>query len=111
MRVAALYDIHGNLPALEAVLQDVRLHKVDQIIVGGDVVLGPMSAACIDLLQREKIPVQYILGNCEVSVLNQLKGIPQGNLPPPGFGNNTVGCNSTFRIRSIYFFMAENHSA
>jgi hypothetical protein len=30
MRVAALYDIHGNLPALEAVVQQVRQANVDQ---------------------------------------------------------------------------------
>jgi Icc-related predicted phosphoesterase len=41
MRVAALYDIHGNLPALEAVLEDIRGADVDQIVVGGDVVPGP----------------------------------------------------------------------
>jgi Icc-related predicted phosphoesterase len=35
MRVAALYDIHGNLPALEAVLQDIRQAKVDFIVIGG----------------------------------------------------------------------------
>ena len=40
MRVAALYDIHGNLPALEAVLQEIRQVEVDQIVVGGDVVPG-----------------------------------------------------------------------
>lgn len=34
MRIAALYDIHGNLPALEAVLDDVRLAGVDEIVVG-----------------------------------------------------------------------------
>ena len=37
MRVAAVYDIHANLPALEAVLQDIRRADVDQIVVGGDV--------------------------------------------------------------------------
>ena len=42
MKVAALYDIHGNLPALEAVLRDVRQSGVDEIVVGGDVLLGPM---------------------------------------------------------------------
>ncbi len=44
MRVAAIYDIHGNLPALEAVLQEVRRTGVDQVVVGGDVVPGPMPA-------------------------------------------------------------------
>ena len=39
MRVAALYDVHANLPAVEAVLAEV---DVDSILVGGDAVLGPM---------------------------------------------------------------------
>jgi Icc-related predicted phosphoesterase len=35
-RVAALCDVHGNLPALEAVLADVDASAVDAIVVGGD---------------------------------------------------------------------------
>ena len=35
MRVAALYDIHGNLPALEAVLDDVRRDPAGLIVFGG----------------------------------------------------------------------------
>src|SRR5438128_1839193 len=42
MRVGVLYDIHGNLPALEAVLEDVARTRADRIVVGGDVVPGPM---------------------------------------------------------------------
>ena len=42
MRVAALYDIHANLPALEAVLEEVREARVDLVVFGGDVVPGPM---------------------------------------------------------------------
>jgi Icc-related predicted phosphoesterase len=34
MRVAAIYDIHGNLPTLEAALQDTRQAKVDHLVVG-----------------------------------------------------------------------------
>lgn len=50
MRVAALYDIHGNLPALEAALEEVRQAAVDLVVVGGDVVAGPMpreTLACL----------------------------------------------------------------
>ena len=43
MRVAALYDIHGNLPALEAVIAEVRAANVDLIVVGGDVLPGPLQ--------------------------------------------------------------------
>ena len=41
MRVAALYDIHGNFPALEAVLAEVEREGVDAIVVGGDIAAGP----------------------------------------------------------------------
>jgi putative phosphoesterase len=39
--VAALYDVHGNLPALEAVLAEVEREGVDAIVVGGDIAAGP----------------------------------------------------------------------
>ena len=41
MRVAALYDIHGNFPALEAVLDEVERECVDAIVIGGDIAAGP----------------------------------------------------------------------
>src|SRR2546421_6934997 len=63
MRVAAIYDIHGNLPALEAVLQDIRRARVDQIVVGGDVFPGPMAREALDLLLGLEMPVQFIQGN------------------------------------------------
>lgn len=69
MRVAALYDIHGNLPALEAVLQDVSNEGVDAILVGGDVVPGPMSAEALDLLLEQPVPVSFIRGNGERETL------------------------------------------
>jgi hypothetical protein len=41
MLVAAIYDIHGNFPALEAVLTNISQLGVDRLVVGGDVVPGP----------------------------------------------------------------------
>ena len=37
MRIAVLADIHGNLPALRAVLADVERESVESIVVAGDV--------------------------------------------------------------------------
>jgi predicted phosphodiesterase len=71
MRVAALYDVHGNLPALEAVLADVRRAGVDRIVVGGDVVPGPMPAATVARLAALDVPLQCIHGNGERIVLGQ----------------------------------------
>jgi Icc-related predicted phosphoesterase len=42
MRVAAIYDIYRNLPALEAVLEEIREVSVDRVVVGGNVVPGPV---------------------------------------------------------------------
>jgi Icc-related predicted phosphoesterase len=50
MRIAAIYDIHGNLSALEAVLQEIRQAKVDCVVVGGNVLPGPLSRETIEFL-------------------------------------------------------------
>src|SRR5687768_3510044 len=72
MRIAALYDIHANLPALEAVLAEVRVAGVDQIVIGGDVLPGPMPRETLALLLSLDIPVQFIYGNGELAVLAQI---------------------------------------
>jgi putative phosphoesterase len=81
MRVAALYDIHGNLPALEAVLGDVRKTGVDQIVVGGDVVPGPMPRESLACLQSLDVPVQFIHGNGDRVVCAQMRGMEPSEVP------------------------------
>src|SRR5260370_13261198 len=71
MRVAALYDIHANLPALEAVLEQIHQVGVDQIVVGGDVLPGPMPRETIDCLLGLDIPTLFIRGNGDREVLAQ----------------------------------------
>jgi predicted phosphodiesterase len=78
MRLAALYDIHGNLPALEAVLRDVRAARVDRIVIGGDVLPGPMPRETLDLLFSLEIPATFITGNGEVAVLAEREGRDSG---------------------------------
>jgi predicted phosphodiesterase len=52
--LAVLADIHGNLPALEAVMRDMAQFKIDHVVVAGDVInWGPFSAECADVVQRE----------------------------------------------------------
>jgi hypothetical protein len=51
-RVAALYDVHGNLPALEAVLAEPDVVEADLMLVGGDFVSGPMPRETFAALQR-----------------------------------------------------------
>jgi putative phosphoesterase len=81
--IAALYDIHGNLPALEAVLQEVRQTDVDQIVIGGDVLPGPMPREALAFLRSLDLPVRCIRGNGEDAVLAVRAGREIPNIPEP----------------------------
>ncbi len=83
MRIAAIYDIHGNLPALEAVFAEIRDLHVDRIIVGGDVLPGPMPRETLDLLLGLEIPTQFIIGNGETAVLEAMAGRKPEKVPEP----------------------------
>lgn len=83
MRIAAIYDIHANLPALEAVLGKIRQEGVDRVVVGGDVLPGPMPVETLARLRDLDVPVQFIYGNGEVAVLEQLAGRDPTAVPEP----------------------------
>jgi putative phosphoesterase len=72
--IAVLYDIHGNVPALEAVLEEVRANGVDQVVLGGDVVPGPMPAEALAMLRALTMPVRCLRGNGDRLVLAARRG-------------------------------------
>jgi predicted phosphodiesterase len=78
MRVAALYDIHGNLPALEAVLEEVHQAGVDQVVIGGDILPGPMPSETLMRLLDIDLPGQFIQGNGELAILAQIEATRTG---------------------------------
>jgi predicted phosphodiesterase len=63
MRVAALYDVHGNVRALEAVLADAG--HVDAYVFGGDVFWGPWPHETLELVQSLGESAQFVRGNWE----------------------------------------------
>ncbi len=81
MRVGAIYDIHGNLPVLQAVLQGIRRADVDHVVVGGDVFPGPMPHETLACLLGLDIPVQFIRGNGDRAVLELMEGTDTGTVP------------------------------
>src|SRR5206468_11074083 len=103
MRVAALYDIHGNLPALEAVLQDVRQADVDQIVVGGDVVPGPMPRETLGRLLDLDLPTHFIHGNGELAILAQMAEARTGSIT---YWGTTSGARPPESIVEIYRWTA-----
>jgi predicted phosphodiesterase len=68
VRIAAISDVHGNLPALEAVLADIRARGCDALVNLGDVASGPLwPAETVDLLMS--VPALTIRGNHERQLL------------------------------------------
>jgi putative phosphoesterase len=72
MRVAALFDIHGNLPALEAVRAELDAERPDLVVCGGDAVPGPFPRETLSLLRDLGGALRYVHGNGERSVVQAL---------------------------------------
>lgn len=73
MRLAVLADVHGNLPALIAVLEDIQRRNVDGYLIGGDTLGGPHPDESIELLRA--LNGAAILGNTDINVLRYDAGM------------------------------------
>ena len=71
MRVAALYDIHGNVTALDAIL---AVAKADEIVIGGDIVLGGQSREALERVMALGRRAHVIRGNCDRLVVDAFDG-------------------------------------
>lgn len=68
-RIAVLADVHGNLPALDAVIADLRAQGVDEVLVGGDLVgRGPQGTAVVERIREMGWP--SVQGNHEEYLLD-----------------------------------------
>lgn len=78
MQIAVFADIHGNLPALEAVLEDCERFNPDQLIVAGDYIGGPQPNQVLQLLQDRN--ALMISGNSDTNLIRLIDGEA-----PPGW--------------------------
>jgi putative phosphoesterase len=74
VRVAALYDVHGNLPALEAVLADAERHDPELIVFGGDVAAGLLPTETIDRLLELRDRARFVRGNADRMLVERYDG-------------------------------------
>ncbi len=81
MKIAALFDIDGNLPAFEAVMAEVRAAGVDRIVIGGDLLPGPMPRECLDLAKFSGIPTHFIIGNGDRETVTAKRGQLSSTVP------------------------------
>lgn len=79
MRIGLISDIHGNLPALEAVLERLEEERIDRYICLGDVAVGPWPSDTVKRLQQ--LGCDTIIGNWDAWMLD--------GVPP--CGDNPVG--------------------
>jgi predicted phosphodiesterase len=81
MRIAVLCDVHGNLPALQAVLAEVEKAGVDLVVFGGDVAAGPMPVETIELLAAYSWPARFVRGNADRQMVESFDGMPRVGNP------------------------------
>ncbi|WP_327580752.1 metallophosphatase family protein [Nonomuraea sp. NBC_00507] len=78
MRIAVLSDIHGVLPALEAVLAEPDVATADLIVLTGDMAAGPMPVETLDVLVALGERALWVSGNAD----RELVEVAQGKMHP-----------------------------
>ena len=68
MRVAALADVHGNAPALAAVLEEVARERPDLVVFCGDLTWGSLPQETLALVRALEIPARFVRGNADRAV-------------------------------------------
>jgi putative phosphoesterase len=68
MRVAALADVHGNAPALAAVLEEVERERPDLVVFCGDLTWGSLPRETLALVRALEIPARFVRGNADRAV-------------------------------------------
>jgi putative phosphoesterase len=74
MRVAALADVHGNAPALAAVLEEAERERPDLVVFCGDLTWGSLPQETLALVRTVPIAARFVRGNADRAVGTDLEG-------------------------------------
>jgi putative phosphoesterase len=77
VRIAALYDVHGMVQALDAVLAEPDVASADTIVIGGDVAAGPFPREVLERLRALGERALWVRGNAD----RELNGWEREQLP------------------------------
>lgn len=86
-----LCDIHGNLPALQAVLAEVEAAAVDLIVFGGDVAAGPMPVETIDVLNGYRGRARFVRGNADRAMVESFDRGKEAGQGPDSWPASVIG--------------------
>ncbi len=112
VRIAALSDIHGNLPALEAVRKAVDAARPDYVAICGDLVFnGPDPAGSLALVQElQRAGAFVILGNTDLAVADGdftaafpwfTEGAPESHLAAADWARDQIGDDGVDYLRRL----------
>lgn len=82
MRIAVLSDIHGVLPALEAVLAEPDVRSADRLVLTGDLAAGPQPVETLDALSAVGDRAVWVRGNADRELVDIIRG-KQPTIPDP----------------------------
>ncbi|TCC52399.1 metallophosphoesterase [Kribbella capetownensis] len=80
-RIAVLADVHGVLPALEAVLAEDDVRSADAIVLAGDIASGPQPVETLDLLTSLGDRVVWVRGNADRELVEMARSEFTGEPP------------------------------
>lgn len=80
--VAVLSDVHGVLPAVEAVLDEPDVRAADRIVLTGDIAAGPMPVETLDLFASLGDRVVWVRGNADRELVTLARG-SETSIPDP----------------------------
>jgi putative phosphoesterase len=72
-QVAVISDVHGNAPALAAVLDEVARDEPELVVFGGDLTWGPLPGETLDLVRKLETPALFVRGNADRAVLEGVR--------------------------------------
>ncbi|HEV2579449.1 MAG TPA: metallophosphoesterase family protein, partial [Ktedonobacteraceae bacterium] len=103
MRIAIISDIHGNLIAFDAVLQDLKEQApVDHLVIAGDLCLnGPSPRQVIERVQALHCPV--IQGNTDVEIVTQAPDKGEKKRNTVGWTREQIGQPGIHYLNSLPF--------
>ncbi|MFN2587234.1 MAG: metallophosphoesterase [Actinomycetota bacterium] len=103
-RVAALYDVHGNLAALQAALAEARALGAELVVFGGDVAWGAFPREALELVMDPGLPALHVRGNADRSVAEP------GDETPEWVEEITRWCHERLDDRHRTFLLDQSES-